>query len=194
MRVTILTAAIGLCCCGTGSDRLTFQAKVSDLRKHGNALANQKLPADAVEVTLRGRLLRTPAPVNLIPRSAADESTPEGAIASILSASTAGDGSWIVETFVPAEREQAIKLLSVPELAQRTRDYYRNVGQVAMMGWAEVRGFHLVLLRGTDGDGDTTLLNFTLVKTPSGWKQTNALSGDDTYDVVWAAFHTGGVH
>jgi hypothetical protein len=193
MRAAILLMAIGLFCCGPGSDRLTFQAKVSDLRKQGNALANQKQLADSVEITLRGRLLTTPMPVNPIQRSAADSSTPEGAIASILSASTAGDVSWIVETFVPEEREQTIKLLSAPQVVQRTRDYYRNVGRVAMMGWAEVRGFHLVLLRGMDGDGDTTLLTFTLVKTPSGWKQTNALSGDDTYDVVWAAFHGGGV-
>jgi hypothetical protein len=172
---------------------LTFQAKVSDLRKQGNALANQKRPADTVEIALRGRLLTAPVPVNLIQRSGADWSTPESAIASILSASMAGDTSWIVENFVPAEREQTIKQLADPEVAQRTRDYYRNLGKVEMMGWVEVRGFHLVFLRGADEDGDTSFLTVTLSKTPSGWKQTNALSGDDTYDVVWAAFHTGGV-
>jgi len=62
-----------------------------------------------------------------------------------------------------------------------------------MMGWAEVRGVRVVFLRGLDEDGDTTFLTESLSKTPSGWRQTQALLGDDTYDVVWTALHTGRV-
>ena len=180
--------------CGVGAERLTFQAKVSDLRKQSNALAKGKRPDETIELTLRGALPKTPASVNLIQRSAADFGTPESATTAILSASTAGDVSWIVDSFVRAERDETVKQLADPAVRERTRSYYSSLGKVELFGCAEVREFRVMFLRGMDADGDASLLTVTLSKTPSGWKQTNALSGDDTFDVIWTALHTGGVH
>jgi hypothetical protein len=188
--LAILVAILAQFGCGR-QQRLTFQAKVADLGRQNNALAMNKRPDDFVEITVPGQLLRVPIAVSLVRRSEADWSTPEHAVASILSANMAGDLSWILDNFVPAERDAARKQLSDPAIARRTRDYYRYSGKVEMMGWAEVRGFDIVFMRGLDEDGDATFLAEVLSKTPSGWRQTQALSKDDTYDVVWTAIHAG---
>ncbi|MBZ5608304.1 MAG: hypothetical protein LAP38_08605 [Acidobacteriia bacterium] len=191
--VLVIGAAIALIGCSPKTERLTFQVKVSDLRKPGNSLAKDKRPDDQVTITLPGKLLRPPAAVRLVGRDQADWSTPEHAAASVLSAGAAGEVSWIVENFVPAERARVGQQFSNPEVVKRTRDYYRSLGKVVITGQADVHGVTLVFLLGQDADGDSTLVAAPLSKTASGWRQTGALAGDDTYDVVWAALHTGEV-
>ena len=58
-----------------------------------------------------------------------------------MSASVAGDGSWILENFVAVERKEASKRLTDPVVAGRARNYYRKAGKVETINWAEVRGF-----------------------------------------------------
>jgi hypothetical protein len=193
VSLAILAAMLTQLSCGHQGERLTFQAKVADLGRQTNSLAMNKRLDDFVEITVPGRLLTVPSAVNPVRRREADWTTPEHAIASILSANIAGDMSWILENFVAGEREEARKQLADPVVAGRTRDYYHNAGKVETMGWAEVRGFTVVFLRGLDDDGDSTFLTEVLSKTPSGWRQTQALSRDDTYDVVWTALHSGRV-
>jgi hypothetical protein len=194
LLLTIAIAALAQFACGLGRDRLTFSVKVSDVRREGNSLLKNKRPDETVEITLPGRLQRPPAPVNQVRRNEADRSTREHAVQSIVSANVAGDASWMVENFVSAEREQTSRQFADPALVQRTRDYYRNLGKVSITGWAEVRGLTVMFLQGQDEDGDASVASLALEKTPTGWKQTNALSQDDTFDLIWAALHTGGVH
>jgi hypothetical protein len=189
----LIVAALAQFSCRPHQDRLTFEAKVSDLRHPGNSLAKGKRPDDIVEVTLPGELRRPSTRLPVVSRSDADWSTPERAAASSVSAHLAGNVSWIAENYVPAEREEVRKQFSDLVVAERTRDYYRSMGQVEMTGWAEIRGFTVVLLLGRDEDGDATFASVTLSNTGSGWRETNALAEDDTYEVLWTALHTGGV-
>jgi hypothetical protein len=126
-------------------------------------------------------------------RNQAGWSTPERAIASIISANSAGDATWMIESFAPTERERARRQLSDPMFFEQTRDYYRHLGIVRITGEAEVRGFMVMLLLGQDEDGDATLLITTLAKTPEGWRQTNALAADDEFDLIWTAVYTRGL-
>ena len=86
LSLTLLIAALAQFSCGLRPDRVTFQAKVADLRKPGNSFARNKRPDDLVEIALPGRMLEVPAVVKLVGRREADWSTPESAAASILSA------------------------------------------------------------------------------------------------------------
>ncbi|HYL38958.1 MAG TPA: hypothetical protein VEV17_23785 [Bryobacteraceae bacterium] len=187
-----MTAA--LVSCRLGLDSLTFQAQVANLHRRNNSFAKNKAPTDFVEVTLPGRLMQPPIAVNTVERSQADWSTPERAAGSILSANMAGDVPWIIESYVPAERDAARRQLSDSMAAQRNLDYFRNLGQVDIFCRTEVRGFAVLLLRGVDPDGDVTFLTMVLAKTGSGWRQTNSLADDDTFDLVQTAARTGGVH
>jgi len=191
--LAIAAGAILQLSCGTLSDRLTFRAKVADVQHRTNSLLKNKQPDDYVEITLPGKLLNPSAPVNLISRSQADWSTPEHAAASILSANAAGDPSWMIENYVPSEREAVSKRLSDPDVLRTTVSYYQDLGRTSMTGSAELRGFTLIFIQGLDEDGDATLLALVLSKTPTGWRQTDALAHDDTFEIIWTALHTGGV-
>jgi hypothetical protein len=193
LSLTLLIAALAQFSCGLRPDRVTFQAKVADLRKPGNSFARNKRPDDLVEITLPGRMLEVPAVVKLVGRREADWSTPESAVASILSAQVAGDVPWILQSFVPAERNEALKQFADPVAVERGRESYAAMGKFAITGRAEVHGFTVVFVRGEEEDGDSTVLTVNLSKTPSGWKQTDALAHDDTFDVVSIALHTGTV-
>jgi len=179
--------------CGTLGDRLTFRAKVADVQHRTNSLLKNKQPGDYVEINLPGKLLNPTTPVNLITRNQADWSTPEHAAASILSANAAGDPSWMIENYVPSEREAISKRLSDPDVLRTTVSYYQNLGRAAMTGWTNLRGFTVVFIQGLDEDGDATMLALALSKTPTGWRQTDTLAHDDTFEIVWTALHTGGV-
>jgi hypothetical protein len=191
-KLAILIATLVPFSCRQSPDRVIFQAKVSNLRQT-NTLAKNKRPDDMVEVVVPGRLFTPPVAVKTVQRSEADQGTPEHAIASIISANMAGDVSWIVENFVPAEHEQAGKQFFDPKAAGRISLYYRGIGTIEMTGEAEVRGFTVVFLRAVDEDGEPNYLTVTLSKTPSGWKQTDALAGDDTFEVMATAVRTGGI-
>lgn len=186
----ILIATAALVSCRTG-DRVSFETKVSNLRQT-NSLIKGKGPDDVVEVVLPGRLYTPPVAPKHVQRSEADWSTLENAMASIMSANMAGDVSWIVENFVPAEHEQAGKQFLDPKAAGRISVYYRGIGMIEMTGQAEVRGYIVVFLRAVDEDGDPNFLTVTLAKTPSGWRQTDALAKDDTFEVIATAVRTGG--
>ena len=179
--------------CGILGDRLSFRAKVADVQHQTNSLVKNKQPDDYVEITLQGKLLNPATAVNLIARNQADWSTPEHAAASILSANTDGDRSWMIENYIPAERAAIDKRFSDPDVLRTTVSYYQNLGRASMTGWAELRGFTVVFIQGMDEDGDTTVLALALSKTSTGWRETDTLSHDDTFEIVWTALHTGGV-
>ena len=191
MILAVLIAGLAPSACSS-KDRVTFQAKVADLRKPSNSFGKNKAPDDLVRITLPGKLLHPPVAVNLVRRGEADWSTPERAIASIFWANVAGDVAWIVENYAPAEREEVRKQFADPAAAQRVRDYYRNAGKAVITASAEIGGFTALFLLGLDDDGDPTLLSAVLSKGPSGWRQTNALARDDTFDLVSAALRTAG--
>ena len=191
--LAIAAGAILQLSCGALGDRVTFRAKVADVQHRSNSLLKNKTPDGSVEITLPGKLLNPLQAVNPISRAQADWSTPEHAAASVISANTAGDPAWMVENYVPAEREAVSKRLSDPDVLRTTVSYYQNLGRVSRTGSAELRGFTLVFLQGVDEDGDATILVLTLSKTSDGWKQTDTLAHDDTFEIVWTALHTGGV-
>jgi hypothetical protein len=187
-------ALIAQASCNFSGDRLTFRAKVSDFRRPSNTLIRNKQPSDAVEVTLPGKLLNPAQPIALVSRPQSDYSTPERAAAAIVSANTAGDVSWIVENYLPEQRPAVGEGFADPDAVQRNTNYYRNLGKVSITGWTEIHDNRVLFLQGLDEDGDATFIAITLAKTPSGWKQTDSLQNDDTFELVWTALHTGGVH
>ena len=191
--LALAAAAILQSACGMLGDHLIFRAKAADVQQKANTFLKNKQPDDYVEITLPGKLLNPATPVNMISRTQADWSTPEHTAEAILSANAAGDTPWMVENYVPSERETTNKNLSPPNVLQSTQNYYQNLGKVSITGWTELRGYTLVFIRGVDEDGDATVLVLTLSKTPDGWKQTDALAHDDTFEIVWTALHTGGV-
>jgi hypothetical protein len=189
-----LAAGILLLLAACGASKLTFEARVADLRKPGNHFLVGKEPEDSVRVTIPGKILDEAVAVEKVQRSQADWSTPEHAVASVISSNTAGDLPWIVQNYVPAERPEAGRQLTDPMAAARTRAFYLNLGSVKLTGWADIDGKRIMFLRGDEGDGDSSIATVVLAKTREGWRQTIELNRDDRYDAVIAALHHSGVH
>ena len=192
MRVALAAGLLGLAACGSGT--IAFEARVSDLRKPGNALLRGKEPEDSVRVTAPGKMLDAGVALAKVTRASAKWGTPEEAVASVISANVAGDLPWIVQNYVAAERPEAGRQLMEPMAAARTRAFYMNLGTVKRTGWADLEDKRVMFLRGEEGDGDSSVVTVVLAKTREGWRQTIGLNRDDRYDVIVAALHRGGVH
>jgi hypothetical protein len=193
VRLAGVIAMLLPCLCAQDAGRLTFSVHVSELGRQTGSFARNKRPEDLAGVTLPGRLFNPPHSTALIERSRADWSTPEQVISSIRSANTAGDPEWIVQNFVPAERAGIQKMLGDSAIAKRNQDYYKTVRKVGITGSAQLRDLTILFVREESDAGKALVLPITLAKTTSGWKQTNILSDDDTFDVVWMALRSGTV-
>ncbi|HLG97094.1 MAG TPA: hypothetical protein VKX49_12345 [Bryobacteraceae bacterium] len=190
--LALTAAALAHLGCNGRGDRVTFRVKAADVQHQSNSFLKNKQPADSIEITLPGKLLNPPVAVTLIGRDQADWSTPEHAAQSILSAGTSGDASWVVESYVSAERAEVSRRLAQPDALERIRNYYRALGKVSETCSVEINGYRALFLQAVDPDGDTTLIAIALAHTPDGWRQTDALARDDTFEIAWAALHTGG--
>ncbi len=190
----VCVAALGLDrSASQDSARLTFQAKVSDLLLETGSFARNKRPNDTVRITLPGHRIAPPRGVQLIHRAEAKWTSPEFVVESIRSANTVGDAPWIIENFTPADQAEVEKLLSDPAVAKRNQDYYKTLSKAEITALVELRGYTVVFVREESSQGEVRTVPMTLVKTPAGWKQTNALSKDETFDVLWAASRNGTV-
>ncbi|HYL34682.1 MAG TPA: hypothetical protein VEV17_02075 [Bryobacteraceae bacterium] len=178
---------------GQESSRLTFEAKVSDLGLQTGSFARNKKPDDIVQVTLPGHKIAPPRAVPLIRRADAKWASPESCVDSIRSANTAGDAAWILENFAPGDQADVRRLVSDPDLAKRNQDYYKSVSKAEIMALVDLREYRVAVLREETVQAKAVVVPLTMVKTPAGWRQTNALSKDETFDVLWAAVRSGGM-
>ena len=62
---------------------------------------------------------------------------------------------------------------------------------LARRGQANYKNYVLLFI--VDGNLDNSPNVLAFVKTPDGFRRTNALSADDTFDIVWSALRLGEV-
>ena len=178
---------------GQESSSLTFEANVSDLGLQTGSFARNKKPDDTVQVRLPGHRIAPPRTVLLIRRADAKWASPESCVDSIRSANTAGDAAWILENFAPGDQADVRKLVGEPDLARRNQDYYKSVSKAEIIALVELGAYRIAVVREETVQAKATVVPLTMVKTPAGWKQTNALAKDETFDVLWAAVRNGGM-
>ncbi len=147
----------------------------------------------AVRVTLTGRLFTPPREAPLVARNQVDRSTPERAYASMRSANTVNDHSWIVENFVASERDEVQKMLADASMERRNWDYYKTIRKAEITGTTFISGFTILLVREETESGTARRIPVTMIQTSAGWMITNALSSDGTFDVVFNALRSGSV-
>ena len=154
-------------------------------------LAEGKGPEEAVEITLPGRLYEPPQEVGETSKETADRSTPFHAAVSDYSAFRADDGDWILENFSDDNRAEILATLAQQETRDAVRKVFHALGSMQIWGEAEWKGYRLVLTRYNGNAEGGVVLTFR--ETPEGWKRTNALRSDETFDAVFSAFRSGTV-
>jgi hypothetical protein len=143
------------------------------------------------EVTLPGALINPPVKLAPITKANAKSDTPLVAAAADFSAEKADDADWIVSLFAPTDREEVKSMLADKVMRARNRGIFAHKDARYVRGQANYKDY--VLRFFADGKPDNPPQVLALVKTPDGFRRTNALSADDTFDIVWSALRLGKV-
>ncbi len=171
------------------SGEILFRVKVSDMGIQTGSLARGKSPDDYVEVKLPGELYNPPKQVSAIGKSQAKWDTPLDTAQSDFSATKADDDEWILENFLPEDREEIREFLGNPAIRERNKTAFEEKDSREVLGKVEYQDYTLLFIRESR---DTNTMPMTFKNSPEGWKRTNALSADETLDVVFAGLMGNG--
>lgn len=161
---------------------------MSDLGLQNNSLARGKQPAEWVEVRLAGQLYDPAKRFGPLTRKAANWTTPIDAAIADFSAFKADDANWILDDFVTQEKDAVRSLLNDKAAREKNSTLFKDRAERYVTGEANYKDYVFVFVRDT-GQEHPSPLTFAL--TANGYKRTNALSGDETFDVVFSALRNG---
>ncbi len=170
---------------------VVFRAQVKYLGMQLPHLDRGKKFEDAVEVVLTGELFEPPRRIDAVTRAQADLSTPEAAARSDFSAWKADDVAWILTNFAAAERAALAAFLDDAEMRAASKAAFAKQDSLFLWGVVRHEAYALVLITYGQGTERARGLTATLVEEADGWKRTNALTADETLDLVWSAFRLG---
>lgn len=171
--------------------KLVFQTQVQNLELRSGSHIEGKSPEDLIGAELPGRMFDLPRSTEETTKASADRSSPFSAAISDYSAFRAGDGDWILENYSDDNRNEVLGLLASDGARKQTFLIFTYLKSFEIWGEAEWQGFRLVLARYNGEKRGGVVLTFR--ETPDGWKRTNALREDETFDVIMSAFRVGEV-
>lgn len=170
-------------------DEVLFRVKVSNVGLQNSSLINGKQPTDWVEIRLPGHLYDPPKRLSPVSKQAANWNTPIDAAVADFSAFKADDKDWIVEDFVATERAGIVGLVNDKSAREKNKALFGRRTNRFITGTADYKEYSIVFVRDS---GQAHPLPLVFKKTPGGYKRTNALSQDETFDIVFSALYNGG--
>ncbi len=170
---------------------VVFRAQVKHLGVQLPHLDRGKKFEDAVEVVLPGELFEPPRRLDAVARAQADLSTPEAAARSDFSAWKADDVAWILGNFAAAEQAALAAFLDDAKMRAASKAAFAKQDSVFLWGVVRYEAYALVLVTYGQGAERARGLTATFVEEAGAWKRTNALSADETLDLVWSALRLG---
>ena len=168
---------------------IRFRVRVSYVGLQNSSLVRGKQPTDFVEVKLPGQLYDSPKRFAPISKQSVDWNSPIDAAVADFSAFKADDSNWILEDFVPEEENEVRSLLANKDAHQQNRDIFEARTERDVTGQVRYKEYAIVFARDS---GQAHPVPLTFKQTSYGWKRTNALSKDETFDVVFSALYNGG--
>ena len=174
-----------------GGGRLLFRVQIQNRGLQTDALEKGKTLTDYSEVTLPGALVNPPTKLAPVAKADAKSDTPVALAAADFSAEKSDDADWIVSMFAPGDRADVKSMLADKNMRTRNRGIFAHKAARYLHGHADYKQYVLVFI--SDGKPDNPPQVLAMVKTPDGYRRTNALSNDDTFDIVWAALRLGEV-
>ena len=170
---------------------VVFRAQLKDLGLQLPHLDRGKAFDDTIEVALPGELFDPPRKLSVVTRAQVERTTPEGAVRSDFSAWKADDVAWIKANFAAGKQAALAEFLDDAAIRAGSKAGFAKIDSVFL--WAVVRhqAYALALITYGQVEDRSRGLVAALVEEDGDWKRTNALSGDETLDFVWAAFRVG---
>jgi hypothetical protein len=174
-----------------GSGKLLFRVQIQNRGMQTGAIERGKTLTDYSEVTLPGALINPPLKLAPVTKANAKSDTPVAAAVGDFLAEKADDADWIVSIFATTDRADVKSMLADKAMRARNREIFAHKDARYVRGRAIYKDYVLLFI--ADGKSDNPPQVLALVKTPDGFKRTNALSADDTFDIVWSALRLGEV-
>ena len=112
--------------------------------------------------------------------------------AAMVAASLLLAADWIVSNFARQDREAIQSMLANQQLRTRNREVlarHESYKIFARAAYVTDHAYELLFIKYDDEPGFVE----TYVNEDGRWKRTNALSSDEGFDLMWAAFRTNGV-
>jgi hypothetical protein len=175
----------------SGGGKLLFRVQIGDRGMKTDAISKGKTLTDYSEVTLPGALIKPPLKLAQVAKASAKFDTPVNAAAADFSAEKSDDADWIVSMFAPGDRANVKSMLGDRAMRERNRGIFAHKDARYVRGQANYKNYVLLFI--VDGNLDNAANVLVFVKTPDGFRRTNALSADDTFDIVWSALRLGEV-
>ena len=174
-----------------GGGKLLFRVQIGDRGMKTDAISKGKTLTDYSEVTLPGSLIKPPLKLAPVAKANAKFDTPVNAAAADFSAEKSDDADWIVSMFAPGDRAGVKSMLADRAMRERNRGIFAHKDARYVRGQANYKNYVLLFI--VDGNLDNAANVLAFVKTPDGFRRTNTLSADDTFDIVWSALRLGEV-
>jgi len=175
----------------SGGGKLLFRVQIGDRGMKTDAISKGKTLTDYSEVTLPGSLIKPPLKLAPVAKANAKFDTPVNAAAADFTAEKSDDADWIVSMFAPGDRANVKSMLADRAMRERNRGIFAHKDARYVRGQANYKNYVLLFI--VDGNLDNAANVLAFVKTPDGFRRTNALSADDTFDIVWSALRLGEV-
>lgn len=170
---------------------VVFRAKVKDLWMSGRHRDRGKTLGTVIEDTLSGELFDPPRQLGVVSRAQAERNTPEAAVRSDFSAWKADDAPWIRENFAAGDQAALAQFLDDAEIRAGSKAGFAKFDSVFLWGVVRHEAYVLALITYGQAEDRSRALVATFIEEADGWKRTNALSQDETLDLVWSAFRAG---
>lgn len=172
-----------------GEPVLIFQIKVSDMGAGiAYPIVKGKNPDDVIEISLPGKLYDSPREVGIISKQDIDRSTPEKAAASFFSANKSGDREWMIENWAPQDHKKIKTFFENTEVFTKNQELFRDIIEgMIILGEASYKEYVFLFVRNNYRNGKAGVPLVQTYVNEDGWRDTNALSADETAFVVGTA-------
>ncbi|GEM_PF-3208347 len=185
---------------------LTFRAKIADLwfkhdglnddktlEKKKEDKKNKKNPPETVDISLQGEFYKNSKEVSIVSKKHIDRGTIEGLAESIFSAMKEGNLKWISENYVDEEEQHIKDAFKNKNDLKAAKHDFENIKAEYLIGHAVYKDYTLVFIEQEYNIGKKLIETVACRQTSDGWKMTNALGNDKTFDIVFAAVASGQV-
>ncbi len=164
---------------------VVFQTKVSKLGMGNIDYGEGKSPEETVEVVLPGQWYSPSKKVFVNKLVARDRNTLEQAFETDIAAMKSDNIEQILANWHPSEREELKRFLVDVNIRKGNNLWISRHPLLEIQGLVEYKGMRLLLVKNDH-------LVFTFKKHDNKWFRTNALSGDDGFDLIFSAWKDGG--
>ena len=164
---------------------VVFQTKVSKLGMGNMDYGKGKSPDEIVEVVLPGQLYNPSKKISVNKLVAGKRNTLEEAFEADIAAMKSDDIEQILASWHPSERQELKRFLLDVNIRKGNNLWISKHPLLEIQGLVEYKGMRLLLVKNDH-------LVFTFKQHGNKWFRTNALSGDDGFDLIFSAWKDGG--